>query len=40
MTDTSGVIFLGLIAILLLVALLNALGRNRKLEVQLAERSR
>jgi|GEM_PF-4102683 len=38
-TETGGVIFLGTIAIVLIIALLRTLARNRKLEIQLAQRS-
>lgn len=38
-TDTTGAAFLGTIAIVLLVALLRALARNRQLEMQLARQS-
>jgi hypothetical protein len=38
MTETIGVLFLGILAIVLLINLLRALARNRELEVALARR--
>jgi hypothetical protein len=39
-TDTMGVIILGILAFILLIALLRSQGRNRKLLTQLADQER
>ncbi len=38
LTETGGAVFLSMLSILLLIALLRALARNRELEVALARR--